>query len=122
MTMLFVLSGCGHRLLDLAKVSDQKNTFELKGEYNRIDGIALFEISDQNDYRVNVNNLVWIIRATKGIGGSKFRVTVPEMPNGFEQVIPRPPEYFQLLNGQLYEIQVSYRSGSVPARFRWAAE
>jgi hypothetical protein len=122
MAILFIVSGCGDRCLGLAKVSNQKNTFELKGEYNRIWGIALFEISDPNAHRVNVSNLVWSARATKWVGGSTFRVTVPKIPNGFDQVIPRPPEYFQLRNGQLYEIQVSYSSGPVPARFRWVAE
>jgi len=119
-TFLFMCGGCGYRLLRLAKVSDQKNTFELKGEYNRILGIALFEISDQNGD--NVSNQVWCVRATKWVGGSKFRITVPKMPNSFDQLIPKPPEYFQLRNGQLYEIQVSYSSGSVPTRFRWVAE
>jgi hypothetical protein len=105
----------------LEKVSSQKNTFELHGALGPITGVDVFDLSDPND---NPLNLVWGIRSTRWVSGmAEFRITVPEIPKGFVQVIPTPPEQFELRTGKLYKIDVYYRSGpTCPAHCQWAAE
>ena len=120
-TLLFVY-GCD-QCLPLEKVSGQKNTFELHGALGPITGVNVFDLSDPNNTSPNPLNVVWTIGNTKGESCMDFRITVPEIPKGFVQVIPKPPEQFELRTGKLYMIIVSYKSGpTCPACFQWIAE
>jgi hypothetical protein len=139
--LLFVCSGCGHQVLDLEKVSGSKNTFVLKNCLGVVAGVAIYEITEVSDndepnifycynepsnkpHRVLRLCRVWSIKKGSCCFGMdmSFRLTAPEMPDGFIQLLPKPPEHFQLCKGQPYEILVYYSSGVVPAHFRWIAE
>lgn len=47
---------------------------------------------------------VWQIKATKKIPARGFVVTVGEIPEGFQQIIPNPPDRPVLLPGEHYAI------------------
>jgi hypothetical protein len=117
-TLLFVF-GC-NQCLPLEKVSDRKNTFELKGALGSIEFVNVFEWSEPNN---NFSNYVWCIKSRGWINGGRFRITVPEIPDGFVQVIPTPPEQFKLHTGKFYRIEVVYSSGpTCPGVSKWMAE
>lgn len=118
-TILFFCNGCGDQHLPLIKVAGQKNTFELKGFlWGQIDDVVVSKMSDPNDDRPNPE---WCIKNISSSNGSGFHVTVPEVPEGFVQIFPEPPRQFQLIDGQLYRITVSYTSGSASGCY-WIAE
>ena len=110
--------GCGDLYLKLEKVADKKNTFELKGAAFRVFEVKVVEISEPND---NFPNQIWIIKGTGYNLQTRFCITIPEIPNGFVQVAPKPPEMFQLRKGRTYVIRVNY-GGPSAAGFRWVAE
>ncbi len=120
-TLLF-LYGC-NQCLPLEKVADKKNTFELRRALLPIIGIAVLDLSDPNKEIVDPTNLVWSIRSTRMVDGLYFRITVPEIPKGFDQIVPVPPGQFELIKGKLYGIIVTYKSGrTCPASNQWIAE
>lgn len=49
---------------------------------------------------------VWKIKAIRDISLAGFRVTVGKMPEGFEQLIPEPPEKFRPVPGEEYTIHI----------------
>jgi hypothetical protein len=49
---------------------------------------------------------VWEIKATRDIPVSDFKVTVGNVPEGFEQLIPKPPEKFVPVPGEKYAIHI----------------
>jgi hypothetical protein len=66
---------------------------------------------------------VWQIKATKKIPARRFVVTVGEIPEGFQQIIPNPPEKPVLLPGEHYAIGIesdTYRSFTHPVE--WTAK
>jgi hypothetical protein len=102
------------------KVPDKKHTFELKGVLlGRLSSVNVYEFSNQND---NDPNLVWRIESKKLLSDTRFRITVPEIPDGYVQVLPKPPEQFQLRKGRRYRIAVWYSSGSTASTNQWVAE
>jgi len=119
LTIVLIGGGCGDRALFLTKIQDKNNTFEMEGAYFKVFSVDVCEISDQNEGN---SKLVWEIQSKGWTAWSIFRVTVPEIPDGFVQVIPKPPERFLLRKGQFYEINVHYGGGTGPARFKWIAE
>ena len=141
-TFLFGCCGCGHQFLNLTKIDSAKNTFELKDCLGVVTSIQLYEITEVNDdsepnlfscynARSDKSNRilrlcrVWSIRNKKSFFTGMdtwFRITVPEIPDGFIQDLPKPPEHFMLRKEQPYEILVFYSSGVTPARSRWVAE
>lgn len=50
---------------------------------------------------------VWRIEATEKIPARGFVVTVGEIPEGFQQIIPNPPDRPALLRGEHYAIHIA---------------
>ena len=117
-SILFLCVGCDPNL-QLEKVPDKKNTFELKSLLSlRVDSVAVYETSDPYD---KSPKCVWAIKKKKRTPNKKpFRITVAEIPEGYIQVLPTPPGQFQLCKGQRYRIGVSYNNAG-GAFYTWVA-
>jgi len=49
---------------------------------------------------------LWKIKANRDIPVSDFQVTVGKVPEGFEQLIPKPPKKFKPIPGEEYHILI----------------
>jgi hypothetical protein len=54
----------------------------------------------------NQEQPVWLVKATKEVPARGFVVTVGEIPEGFQQIVPTPPAKPVLLPGEHYEIDI----------------
>lgn len=118
--ILSVCIGCGDPRYRIEKVPGKKNTFKLGlGLPLRapLDGVGVYELTDPNDESLN---LVWSIDNKDRHYAAYFRIAVPQIPDGYIQIVPSPPEQFQLRKGHLYRIVVCYTGGA--STCVWTAE
>jgi hypothetical protein len=114
--ILFLLIGCNPNL-QLKKIVEMNNTFELVA-YS-VDSVTVYEVLD-NSYEIS-NHISWYIKKKDTHNNYPFRITIPEVPNGYTQVFPPPPQQFHLCKGRRYYIGVKYNNGGY-AESLWTAE
>ena len=118
-----ILPGCiiGDRITSPLKVSEKPNTF--KHTLRSLDEkVLMVEVLHLNQ-TLRTDTLVWKIKAKRKISGRGFTVTVGQVPDGFEQIVPSPPTKFHPVPGEEYIIFIGTKPSSVHAHpTLWTAE
>jgi hypothetical protein len=120
LAVVVLLIGCDPHAILEKRVKCVTNAFRLKYAKS-CDKILSVSISTQGTN-------VWEIRATKDIPAKGFIVSVGEVPEGFEQIVPVSPERFQPVRGTRYAIFIKTSLNTGPnasvhrVPFFWIAE
>lgn len=111
------------------KLESQPNTFKItrklfflysKADEDIITGVSVEESTEEVK--------VWEIKAVRDIEVTNFKVTVGEVPEGFEQVLPEPNEKFMPVQGRGYLIYIHTKFEDDPEysphidAYGWTAE
>jgi hypothetical protein len=111
-------TGCiGDKISIPVQVESAPNTFrhDVRGWGERIVKVEVWERDG--------NVPVWQINATRDVYAADFVVTVGQVPDGFEQVIPPHHQKFSLVRGKEYFINIHTNLTSVHALGAiWTAE
>jgi hypothetical protein len=99
-TLLVTLTGCiGDPIFTPQKVKGQPNTFTFPRTPPLDERVLVVIIGGQR-------KTLWKIIATRDIPARGFAVTAGVVPEGFEQIIPAPPEKFHPVPGTEYDIMI----------------
>jgi hypothetical protein len=100
--------GCfGDRVYGPEKVSGLPNTF--RPYTNPFSFLHPKPVNGDKVLQVTVygqKKTLWIIKATRDIPTQDFKVTAGKVPEGFEQLIPKPLEKFLPVPGEQYAIDI----------------
>ena len=121
--LTLVISGCiiGDRITSPLKVSGKPNTFK-HNPRSLNEKILTVEVLHLNR-ALRSDTLVWKIEAKREIPAWGFTVTVGQVPDGFDQVIPTPLKKFRPVLGEEYIIFIGTKPSSVHAQpTLWIAE
>lgn len=121
--LTLVISGCiiGDRITRPLKVSGKPNTFK-HNLRSLNEKILMVEVLHFNR-ALRSDTLVWKIEAKHEIPAWGFTVTVGQVPEGFEQIIPTPLKKFRPVPGEEYIIFIGTKPSSVHAQpTLWIAE
>lgn len=96
------------------KLEGQPNTFKIPDRlfflYSKADKDIIQSVSVEH----RAETEVWEIKAVCNIPVPSFQVTVGEIPKGFEQVNPEPPEKFVPVEGERYIIYIHTKFSENP--------
>jgi len=120
--LVLTICGCIGDFVSIPiKVEDSPNTFRhgLRGLGEKI--LRVDVLKSEQSY--SPSTLVWRIEAKCEVSAFGFTVTAGQIPKGFEQTFPHPPEKFSLVRGQEYAIVIHTNLTSVHAiGIYWKAE
>lgn len=120
--LILAAPGCiGDKVSFPKKVKALPNTFkhDLRGLGEKVEKVQVYRSSDP----LKPSELVWQINATCDVPAAHFVITVGQIPDGFEQIIPTPPEKLYLVPSEEYAITIHTNLTSVHAMGTyWTAE
>jgi hypothetical protein len=99
--MLINVCGCGDKVIVPNRLDDPSNTFGLSEKRwgGHITEVKVWKDSPQGE-------ILWELRPTRRVPVTGFTVTIGDIPEGFVQVIPSPPEKFRPVPGNTYWIGI----------------
>jgi hypothetical protein len=118
--MIAYAGGCASdKLITAVKVDGRGNTFALS-EADWGGNITKVVVWSGDEAR----KVLWKIEAAQDVPAKGFAVTVGEVPAGFRQTVPPPPEKFSPSRGEIYWIRINaaFSPHAWPMETIWQAE
>jgi hypothetical protein len=78
------------------------------GPFQPKERVRAIRVVERDSLYTEVKKVCWQVVADEPVLAKGFKVTVGEVPEGFRQVIPEPPEVFAAVPGRRYYIAVSF--------------